>query len=88
MAGGHGGHAPNFVEIIGFSEILIFRRQIYGLLLLVKIEISPFIGKSLNMLCLLYRCHDASAAVPNFFIVQQKRCVLTFKRGFSWNLRE
>ena len=46
MEGGQGGHGPcNFFEIVGFSEILMFRRKIFGLLLLVKIKFPHFIGK-------------------------------------------
>ena len=40
--------APNF-KIIGFSEIVICRRKIFGLLLLVKKRFRIFIGKSLNL---------------------------------------
>jgi len=40
---------PNFLEIVGFSEILMLRRKIFGLLLLVKMKGSNFIGESLNM---------------------------------------
>ena len=39
---------PNVLEVVGFSEILIFRRKIFGRLLLVKITLLHFIGKSLN----------------------------------------
>ena len=45
--GGRGQRPPNFFEILGFSEILMFRRKMFGLLLLVKV--SNFIGKSLNL---------------------------------------
>ena len=39
MAGGQGDHGlPYFFEIVGLSEILIFRRKIFGLLLLIKIK--------------------------------------------------
>ena len=38
----------NLVEIVGFSEILMFRRKIFGLLLLVEIKVLNFIGKSLD----------------------------------------
>ena len=39
----------NFVEIVGFSEILMLRRNIFGLLLFVKIKVPGLIGKSLNL---------------------------------------
>ena len=42
-------HVPSFFEIVVFSEILMFRRKILGLLLLLKIKVSKFIGKSLNL---------------------------------------
>ena len=34
------GRALNFPEIVGFSEILMFSRKIFGILLLAKIKIS------------------------------------------------
>ena len=35
------GHGPlNFLEIVGFSEILMLRRKIFELLLCVKIKVS------------------------------------------------
>ena len=36
--GGRGPWPPLFFVIVGFSEILMFRRKIFGLLLLVKIK--------------------------------------------------
>ena len=42
-------YGPNFLEIVRFSEILMLRRKIFGLLLLVKMKGSNFIGESLNM---------------------------------------
>ena len=46
---GAGGHAPPTIfEIIGFKETFMFRRKIFGLLLLVKIKALNFIRKSLN----------------------------------------
>ena len=41
--------APNCFEIIGFSEILMFRRKIFGLLLLVKIKVPNIVGKSFEL---------------------------------------
>ena len=41
--------APNFIKIVGFSEILIFRRKILRLLLLVMIKVLNFIRKVLNL---------------------------------------
>ena len=38
-----------FLEIVGFSEILMLARQIVGLFLLVKTKVSNFIGKSSNL---------------------------------------
>ena len=36
-----GGHGPlNFLEIVGFSEILMLRQKIFELLLCVKIKVS------------------------------------------------
>ena len=49
MAEGAGGHAPNFFEIVGFPKILMLQRKLFGILLLVKIKVSNFIGKSLNL---------------------------------------
>ena len=45
---GKGPYPPLF-EIFGFYDILLFRRNIFGLLLLVKIKVLNFIGKSLNL---------------------------------------
>ena len=39
---------PPSYKIVGFSEILMFHLKIFGLLLLVKIKVFSFIGKSLN----------------------------------------
>ena len=56
-----GSHDPsNLFEIAGFSEILMFRQNIFGHPLLVKMTVSNFIGKSLKLVPLLYRCCDAS----------------------------
>ena len=45
-----GGHAlPNYFKIVGFSEILMLCPKIFGVLLFIKINISNFIGKSLNL---------------------------------------
>ena len=49
-----------------FSEILMLRRKIFRLLLLVEIKVSNFIGKSLNLAPLLYRCHVASDTPDNW----------------------
>ena len=40
---------PKFSEIIGYSEILMLRWKIFGLLLLVRTKVLNFIGKSLNL---------------------------------------
>ena len=50
MAGGsRRAYGPfNFIEIIGFLETLMFGREIFILLLLVRIKVSNFIGKSLK----------------------------------------
>ena len=42
-------YGPNFLEIVRFSEILMLRRKIFGLLLLVKMKGSNFIGESLSV---------------------------------------
>ena len=44
MAGEQGDRCPYFLEIVGFSEILMFRRKI-SVLPLVKIRILHFMGK-------------------------------------------
>ena len=70
---GAGGHGPsNCFDIVGFSEILMLRRNIFELLLLIKAKVSNFIGKSLNLAPLLYRCHDVPEALPFW----QPNCVL------------
>ena len=56
--GGQGAMAPQLFEIVGFSEILMSRRKISGLLLLEKIKVSNFIGKSLNFAPVLYYPND------------------------------
>ena len=40
---------PYFFEIIKLSEILMFCRKIFGLLVLKKIEVLNFVGKSFNL---------------------------------------
>ena len=61
MAGAE-GYGLQFFEIVQFSDILMFHRKIFGLLMLVKIKVLNFIGKFVNLaLSLLYRCNDASA---------------------------
>ena len=49
MVGGRGAWPPNSFEIVEFSEILMLRRNIFGLLLLEKVKVSNFIRKSLNL---------------------------------------
>ena len=50
MAGGRRSDCPpNVFEMVGFSETLMFRLKVFGLLLLVKIKSSKFIGKSLKL---------------------------------------
>ena len=51
---------PNFFEIILFLAILLFCQIFFRHLLLVKIKVLKCIRKSLNLPCLLCRCHDAS----------------------------
>ena len=41
--------APLYFRIVGFSEILLFCRKIFGLLPLLKIEVLNFIEKSLSL---------------------------------------
>jgi len=66
--GGKGDHgSSNFFDIVGFSEILMLRRKIFGLLLLVRTKASNFVGKSMNLAPLLYRCHDAPEVRATFF---------------------
>ena len=69
--GGRGdrGHGPsNFSNIVGFSEILMHCRKVFGLLLLVKTKVSNFIGKSLNLVPLLYKCHDSPVLNPGHLL--------------------
>ena len=47
-SGGLGRHGPQIFRIRQVLDILIFRRNIFGLLLLEKVDVSSFIGKSLN----------------------------------------
>ena len=50
MAGGQGGDGlPNLFKVVEFSEVLMFRRTIFRLLLLIKIKVLNFIGTSLNL---------------------------------------
>ena len=44
VARGQEDHGPQFFEIAGFSEILMFLRKIIGLLPMVKIKDLNFIG--------------------------------------------
>jgi len=44
---GAGAMDPQIFEIVGVLEILIFRRKIFRVLLLLRIKVSNFIGKSL-----------------------------------------
>ena len=68
MAGEGGDYGPsNFFDIVQFPEILMLRRKIFVLLLLVKTNFSNFIGKSLNLAPLLYRCHDAPGSIQQPF---------------------
>ena len=61
LARGQGGHGfSNFLEIGRFLETLMCHWTIIELLLLVKIKVSNFIGKSLNLSPLLCRDHGAS----------------------------
>ena len=58
--GDRGGHVTRFLfDIIGFLEILIFCWKTFGLCYW-KREILNFMGKSLNLPNLLFRCHNAS----------------------------
>ena len=62
--GAGGPWRPSFMEIVRFSEILMFRRKIFGLLLLFTIKASNFMGKLGLLLC---RYHDASmTATPKY----------------------
>ena len=45
MPRGNGGHDPQYLEIIRFSEILVFRWKIVGLSLLAKIKVLNSLGK-------------------------------------------
>ena len=57
--GAEGAIAPQFFPNLGFLEILMVRWKIFRLLPLVKIKISNFNGKLLNLAPLLNRCHNA-----------------------------
>ena len=57
--GQKGPWPPHFFEIFGFSKLLMFHRNVFVLLLLVKIKILNFIRKYLNLAPLMYMCHDA-----------------------------
>ena len=47
---GAGDHGPSyFLEIVGFSEVLVLCRNVFGLLFLVKAKVLNFIGKPLNL---------------------------------------
>ena len=48
--GGAGGHGPSsFFDIVGVFETLMVSWKTFGLLLLVKVKVLNFIGKSLNL---------------------------------------
>ena len=70
--------SPNFFDIAGFSEIVMFRRKIFGTLLLVKIKVVNFIERSLNLPPpLLYRYNDDSALQLKIFALNLiQPCVL------------
>ena len=56
--GGHG--SSNFFEIVGISEMLMFRRKIFGRFAAGKDKDFKFSQKSLNLDLLRCRYHDAS----------------------------
>ena len=63
--GAERSHGPSSIfEIVGFSEILMFHRKIFGLWLLVKIIAKDkgfnFYRKIFAFAPLLYRCHSTS----------------------------
>ena len=49
LVGRQGAMASKFFEIVGFSEISIFRWKLFGILLLVMITVWNYIGKSLTL---------------------------------------
>ena len=60
MAGSKGAMAPYILKIIEYSEILMCRAKIFRLLVLAKIKVLNYTGKSLNLAPLIYKCHDTS----------------------------
>ena len=57
VAGGQGGHGPLFSKSSDFSEIFMFRRKIFGLLLLANIGgggEETFFGE--KKICLALKC--------------------------------
>ena len=80
FGGGKRDYVPNFSNSLGISEILMLHRKIFGLLLLIKIEVSSVIRKSLNMAPpFLYRYYDAS----DFSALKSSRD-LGEKREITW----
>ena len=65
--GAEGTMGSNFFVNVGSSEISTFRRKISGILLLVKIKVSDFVGNYLNLAPLLYRRHDTSRHLQRNF---------------------
>ena len=60
--GGMGrGAMPPIFSKSSDSRNSLFCRKIFGLLLLVKMRASDFIGKSFYLPHILYRCYDTSA---------------------------
>ena len=73
--GAEGVMAPILFKVIGFSKVLMLRRKIFGLLLLVQIKVSHFIGKSLNLaiptLQLPRRLWNQHTLKKNVFIIPE-----------------
>ena len=76
--GGQEGPCPlNFLDIVGFSEMLMARRKIFGILLLVKLKALKFIGKPLNLAPLQVPRHPCTHA--QFFETLDRRNINRYR---------
>ena len=71
--GVEGAMVPKFLEIVRFLEILMSCREIFELLLLVKIKVLNFIGKSFKL-----STNSTGATTPLFQVLYYVVCISRF----------